>query len=168
MLLSALTEIVDVYDDILSDLNIAIRRQIESRQTFVILEFERSSGRGRPRFTISVDALTLVEMGLPLNIIARLLGVSRTTVYRRMKEQNPSLRASYSSCSDNELDSLITEIKNTMPDAGYRVVRGAFLAQGHKIQWDRLHASLRLQADWPWMCGQKNIQCSLSKVFGAH
>ena len=50
--------------------------------------------------------------------------------------------ATYSKCSDDELDSLITAIKSTMPDVGSRIVRGALLAQGHKVQWDRVHASM--------------------------
>ncbi|XP_034067705.1 uncharacterized protein LOC117543477 [Gymnodraco acuticeps] len=47
-----------------------------------------------------------------------------------------------SGCTDDELDSLITTIKSAMPDAGYRVVRGALLAKGHRVQWERVYASM--------------------------
>ncbi|XP_070406831.1 uncharacterized protein [Nothobranchius furzeri] len=81
-------------------------------------------------------------MGLPTSVITKLLGVSRATLFRRMSENNISVSATYSKCSDEELDSFITVIKSNMPDAGYRVVRGALLAQGHRVQWDRLYASM--------------------------
>uniref|UniRef100_A0A8C5E0U3 Integrase core domain-containing protein n=1 Tax=Gouania willdenowi TaxID=441366 RepID=A0A8C5E0U3_GOUWI len=77
-------------------------------------------------------------MGLPTNYITKLLGVSRETLFRRMSENNISVSATYSKCSDEELDSLITATKSTMPDAGYRAVRGAL----HRVQWDRLYASM--------------------------
>ncbi|XP_070404156.1 uncharacterized protein [Nothobranchius furzeri] len=81
-------------------------------------------------------------MGLPTSVITKLLGVSRATLFRRMSENNISVSATYSKCSDEELDSFISVIKSNMPDAGYRVVRGALLAQGHRVQWDRLYASM--------------------------
>ncbi|XP_041866834.1 uncharacterized protein LOC121655951 [Melanotaenia boesemani] len=81
-------------------------------------------------------------MGLPTSFITKLLGVSRATLFRRMSEYNISVSATYSKCSDEELDSLITAIKSSMPDAGYRVVRGALLVKGHRVQWDRLYASM--------------------------
>ena len=144
VLLSALGDMVDVGHVLsaLSRLNNIIQQDTENEQTFITLEFQRGRS-GRPRVHVSVEALTrLVEMGLPSSVIARLLGVSRATLFRRMFENNISISATYSNCSDNELDSLITAIKSTMPDAGFRMVRGALLAEGHKVQWDRLYASM--------------------------
>ncbi|XP_033985093.1 uncharacterized protein LOC117481499 [Trematomus bernacchii] len=59
-----------------------------------------------------------------------------------MTENDISISASYSGCTDDELDSLITTIKSAMPDAGYSVVRGALLAKGHRVQWERVYASM--------------------------
>ncbi|KAF3833316.1 hypothetical protein F7725_026981, partial [Dissostichus mawsoni] len=102
----------------LADLNTLIQQERENEQRFVTLELQRGSERGRPRFTLSVETLThLIELGLSSNCIAR-LGVG---------------------CSDDELDLLITNIKSTMPDAGYSIVRGALLAKGHRVQWDRVY-----------------------------
>ena len=144
--LSALGDIVDVGEDILSalaSLNTVIQQERENEQTFVTLELQRCSGRGRPRLTVSLETLThLVELGLPSKCISRLLGVSRATLFRRMTENNIYISASYSSCSDDELDVLIPAIKSTMPDAGYTIVRGALLAQGHRVQWGRVYASM--------------------------
>ncbi|MED6243451.1 hypothetical protein ATANTOWER_020304, partial [Ataeniobius toweri] len=67
---------------------------------------------GRPRFDISSDTLLhLLNQGLPVPCIANLLGVSTRTIYRRMGESAFSVRALYSTCSDTELDQLISDIK---------------------------------------------------------
>ena len=79
--------------------------------------------------------------------------MSRATLFRRMAENNLSISQTYSGCSD-ELDSLVTAIKNTMPDAGCRVVRGASLAQGHRVQWDRVYAAMHC-VDSLGVCGRK-------------
>ncbi|XP_034065330.1 uncharacterized protein LOC117552520 isoform X2 [Gymnodraco acuticeps] len=146
VILSALGDIVDLGNNIqsaLADLNSLIQQERDNQQIFVTLELQKCCGRGRPRLNVSVEALThLVELGLPSSCIARLLGVSRATLFRRMTENDISISASYSGCTDDELDSLITTIKSAMPDAGYRVVRGALLAKGHRVQWERVYASM--------------------------
>ncbi|XP_078793700.1 uncharacterized protein LOC144987876 [Oryzias latipes] len=145
VLLSALGDIVDVDEDIfstLSDLNTIIQQERDNQRTIITVHFE-SGSRGRPRLVVSPETLEhLVELGLPTSFIAKLLGVSRATLFRRMSENNISVSATYSKCSDDELDALVTAIKSTMPDAGYRVIRGALLAQGHRVQWDRLYGSM--------------------------
>ena len=122
---SALVDLVDVGEHIqtaLADLNSLIQRERESEHTFATLDVQRGS-LGRPRLTVSVDTLShLIELCLPSRCIARLLGMSRATLFRRMVENNLSISQTYSGCSDDELDSLVTAIKNTMPDAGCRVV----------------------------------------------
>uniref|UniRef100_A0A1A8S4R2 Integrase core domain-containing protein n=1 Tax=Nothobranchius rachovii TaxID=451742 RepID=A0A1A8S4R2_9TELE len=145
VLLGALGDIVDVGEDILSalsDLNTIIQQERDNQKTLITVHVERGS-HGRPRLAVSREALEhLVEMGLPTSVITKLLGVSRVTLFRRMSENNIFVSATYSKCSDEELDSFISVIKSNMPDAGYRVVRGALLAQGHRVQWDRLYASM--------------------------
>lgn len=109
VLLSALGDIIDVGEHIFSAL---------SRQTFITVDFQRGD-RGRPRIAVSAETLeNLVEMGLPTSCITKLLGVSRATLFRWMSKNNISVSATYSKCSDEELDALITAIKRTMPDAG--------------------------------------------------
>lgn len=106
----------------LADLNSVIQQERESERTFVTLDLQNGS-RGRPRLTVSGETLAhLIELGLPSTCIARLLHVSRATLFRRMAENNLSISRTYSGCSDDELDSLITAIKTTMPDAGCRIV----------------------------------------------
>ncbi len=73
---------------------------------------EVSSGGGRPGLKVSKDLLAhLIDMPLPVSCIAHLLGVSESTIFRRMRELGSSTRASYSSLSDAELDNAVLSIK---------------------------------------------------------
>lgn len=82
-----------------------------------------------------------------------------------MAESNLSVFASYSGCSDDELDSLITRIKSTIPDAGSRVVRGALLAQGHKVQWDRVYASTHRVDSVGVLSRMTRLGCVVRRVY---
>lgn len=100
---------------------------------------------GRPRFDISPDSLLhLINQGLPVPCIANLMGVSTCSIFRRMREFGFSVRALYSTCSNAELDYLVTEIKDkTRPHAGYCLVKGSFQARGFRVQWERVRASMQ-------------------------
>lgn len=168
VLLSALGEIVTVDGDILSALsvlNTIIQQEKENQKTIITVHLERGS-RDRPRITVSPETLEhLVELGLPTSFITKLLGVSRATLFRRMSENNISVSATYSKCSDDELDSFITAIKRTMPDAGYRVVRGALLAQGHRVQWDRLYASMHRVDSGGGLARMMRLGCVVRRTY---
>ncbi|KAK7893050.1 hypothetical protein WMY93_022202 [Mugilogobius chulae] len=66
----------------------------------------------------------LNEENLLKHLVTERLAVSRSTLYRRMAEYNLSVREMYSQCSDEELDELVSQIKQTMPYSGYRLVKG--------------------------------------------
>ena len=79
---------------------------------------------GRPKYNINEDTLEeLISLDLPVPCIAKMLGVSRSTLFRRMKEFQLSAR-NYSDISDEQLDDVVQAIKTEMPSAGYRMVRG--------------------------------------------
>ena len=63
-------------------------------------------------------------------------------MYRRMKEFGLSVRGSYSSVTDQELDNIISGIKIQMPNAGYRMVQGHLVSLGLRIEWWRMMASM--------------------------
>ncbi|KAL0961755.1 hypothetical protein UPYG_G00331290 [Umbra pygmaea] len=162
--ISALAEIVHMSEDImlaltnLSNLIQNLRDMEALEEVSVTIDLE--SGRGRPRISISTTNLThLIELGLPAQSIANLLGVSRATLFRRMNENQLSVRALYSTCTDEELDALVTEVKNSMPDAGYRMVRGTLLAQGHRVQWDRVCASMHRVDSVGVFSRMTNLRC---------
>uniref|UniRef100_A0A8C1YAE3 Integrase core domain-containing protein n=1 Tax=Cyprinus carpio TaxID=7962 RepID=A0A8C1YAE3_CYPCA len=164
--ISALAEMVHMSEDVmvaltnLSNLIQRLRDMEALEQVSVTMELEPGQGRGRPRISISTINLThLIELGLPTQSIANLLGVSRATLFRRMNENNLSVRALYSTCTDEELDALVTEIKTSMPDTGYRMVRGALLAQGHRVQWDRVRASMHRVDSVGVLSRMTNLRC---------
>uniref|UniRef100_A0A672QQ08 Integrase core domain-containing protein n=1 Tax=Sinocyclocheilus grahami TaxID=75366 RepID=A0A672QQ08_SINGR len=67
---------------------------------------------GRPKFTIENEKIkSLLDIQLPVPFIAKLLGVSERTVFRRMREFGLSVSDSYSTMGDQELDMLVTNIK---------------------------------------------------------
>lgn len=114
-----------------------------SPETPLALIAEVSSGGGRPRLKVSEDLLTqLIDMPLPVSCIAHLLGVSESTIFRRMHELGLSTRASYSIMSDAELDNAVLSIKNRLPNVGYRIVKGCLQADGHRVQWERIKESM--------------------------
>lgn len=73
--------------------------------------------------------IRFLRLGLPQETISNILRVSRTTIHCRMRECDLSVTSLYSSCTDEELDSVVSEIKSTMPNIGYRFVRGASLPE---------------------------------------
>nr|XP_055057120.1 uncharacterized protein LOC129441490 [Misgurnus anguillicaudatus] len=111
--------------------------------THPIVQVERQTTSGRPRVVVPVEHIAyLLEIGLPVKTISELLGVSRATLFRRMAENNLTVRGLYSTCTDEELDQLVLQVKERMPHAGYRMVKGALKAQGHRVQWNRVKAAM--------------------------
>ncbi|KAL0969694.1 hypothetical protein UPYG_G00230990 [Umbra pygmaea] len=99
---------------------------------------------GRPRFNINRDVLeSLLSMNLPMTTLADIHGISRSTLYRRMKVHDLSVRNCYSDMPDNVLDQKVRAIKARMPDAGYRLVKGSLLAMGYRVTWRRVKLSLQ-------------------------
>ncbi|KAG1930591.1 hypothetical protein F2P79_022156 [Pimephales promelas] len=98
---------------------------------------------GRPRYNLEKERLVeLLEINLSVNCIAKLLCVSASTVNRRMREFGLSARQNYSNATDQELDNAVQRIKNEMPTAGYRMVKGRLKSMGIHVQWRRVTASM--------------------------
>ncbi|KAI7806118.1 hypothetical protein IRJ41_000277, partial [Triplophysa rosa] len=133
---------VDIWEG-LTGLHHAISLEMQRNETHVATaQFERGNS-GRPKAIIGLEYLVnLLEMNLPVRCIASLLGVSERTVHRRLAEFDLSVRSLYSSLTDDELDTLVSNIKSRMPNSGYRMVKGALKAEGHRVQYERVRASL--------------------------
>lgn len=98
---------------------------------------------GRPRYDIEEERLKeLLEMNLSVDCIKTLLCVSASTVNRQMREFGLSARQSYIQATDKELDAAVQSIKNEMPTAGYRMVKGRLKSMGMHVQWRRVTASM--------------------------
>lgn len=86
----------------------------------LVVEQVRHGATGRPRFDVSLSHV--INRGLPVPCIAILMGVSTCSIFRRMRKFCFSVKALYSTCSNAELDYLVTEIKKDMPHAGHCLV----------------------------------------------
>ena len=94
-----------------------------------------SGAVGRPRFEVPCHQLEfLLEAGFSVPAISNLVGVSVSTVRRRMSCYSLSVRSMYSSCTDDQLDMLVSDIQRHYPNAGNRQMYGFLLARGVRVQ----------------------------------
>ena len=98
---------------------------------------------GRPRLDVRKDQLEyLLGVGFSTPQIATTIGVSLSTVRRRMTEYGLSVGALYSDIPDQELDSIVNQIKVFFPNCGYRLMGGHLLCQGYRLSQARIKESL--------------------------
>lgn len=120
---------------------------------------------GRPRFEIDRECLEeVLELNLPVSCIAKMLGVSRRTVCRRMHEFGLSARR-YHDIDDEELDNLVQGIKHEMPTAGYRMVKGRLRSMGIHIQWRRVATSLHHVDSLGILSRLSGLSCILRRTY---
>lgn len=101
------------------------------------------SHRGRPKLDIQQEQLEyLLHLGFSCPKIADVLGVSLSTIRRRMSDFGLCITALYSSITDQELDSVISQIKEEFPNCGYRLMHGHLLRKGHRVSQARIREAL--------------------------
>ena len=77
------------------------------------------TGVGRPRLAVTREQLeSLIEANFMAPQIAHMLGVSISTVRRRMDMYNMSIRATYVTLSNEELDQVVREVTSQFPACG--------------------------------------------------
>lgn len=98
---------------------------------------------GRPRFNITQEQLEhLLSLGFSGPRIAEVLGVSLSTVRRRMNDYNLCIRSLYSVVTDEDLDRIVSDIKQEFPNCGYRLMKGHLLHRGYRVTQARIRESL--------------------------
>ena len=98
---------------------------------------------GQPRFDIPQQQLaTLVESGFTGPQMANIIGVSLSTVRRRMAQFGLSISAEYASLSDDDLHKLVREIKHQFPTCGYKQMQGHLQFLGYRIQQVRVREAV--------------------------
>ena len=104
----------------------------------------QSGGRGRPQIHISRSILEYL-IGNQFTVIqtADLLNVSASTVRRYMNQYGITVRSSYSTLTDLELDNVVSGIQQQHPNNGYRLMRGHLATMGYRIQQHRVRESLQ-------------------------
>ena len=106
--------------------------------------FSFNHSRGRPRLEIPFNQLQyLLELGFSCPQIASVLGVSLSTVRRRMDEGNLSISSLYSTITDDELDAIVMDIKASFPNCGYRLMYGHLVTRGYRVTQMRIREALR-------------------------
>ena len=101
------------------------------------------SGPGRPFFEISSQQLeTLLELGFTTIAMANILGVSRSTVARRMRGFGLSASMKYCCISDDVLDDVVCCISKQYPGCGHKMMQGHLRAQGIVVQQVRMREAL--------------------------
>ena len=84
----------------------------------------------------------MVALGYKTTQVASLLGLSRPTIYKLMKDNNINPGNRYSGISDGELDNRLTRIKGAHPNVGEVMAAGHLRAQGINVTRARLRAAL--------------------------
>ena len=109
-----------------------------------LLETYRSGLVGRPKFVIPrTQLLYLIENRFTIARIAKMLGVSERTVYRRMNEFGFSVSEQYANLTDDDLYTLISEIQEEFPMCGNRQMTGYLLSRGFRVQQSRVRETQR-------------------------
>ena len=72
-----------------------------------------------------------------------MLGVSESTVKRRIREYGTSVRQRYSNISDETLDGVVQALMREFPNCGYKRMTGLLLNAGHRIQQTRIRERMR-------------------------
>ena len=110
------------------------------------LHFEVPDKRfpGRPRFDIPFHFLEfMLNSNFKITQIAKVLGVSSTTVQRRMQEFNLTISSMYTNITDENLDDTISVIISNFPGIGYRTVRSHLVTQQIRITEHRVREATR-------------------------
>ena len=112
--------------------------------TSLVCSISQTGRPGRPSFVIQPEMLEdLLELGFSKQQIARLLGVSRWTIYRRVREYGLYHVSAFSDLSDAELDQKIRDYINRHGQTtGQVFLMGYLRSLGINVPRRRLRASV--------------------------
>lgn len=88
------------------------------------------------------DIEFLRGLGFSWTRIAQVIGISRSTLYRRLEEEGVPTSVWYTQMSDVDLDRVIQQLKRDHPNDGERLIRGRLIGQGIHVPRTRTRASI--------------------------
>lgn len=101
-----------------------------------------SGDAGRPCLNVDVhDILELRKLHFKWTKIASILGISRSTLYRRLNQAGIT-PTDYSDLSNQELDETIQSIKADHPNDGEVLLRGHLLRKGVRVRRESLRQAI--------------------------
>lgn len=101
------------------------------------------SGPGRPAIDVDItDVEYLRNLRFTWTKIADILGISRSTLYRRLNEEGISHHTTYTNITDADLDQKVIAVKNLHPNDGERMMIGHLSRRGIIVPRSRLRASI--------------------------
>ena len=99
--------------------------------------------RGRPYYEVHKEQIEyLLQVRFSCPEIAMIVGVSLSTIRRRMALYGLSVQSLYSNMSDDELDEVIKKICIAFPNSGFRMMEGHLLSRGYRLPQVRIRESL--------------------------
>ena len=99
--------------------------------------------RGRSQLLVSIDDIEYLRgLHFTWTKIASILGISRSTLYRRLEEAGIELSSTYSELSDSDVDHTIAGIKQNHPNDGERLITGHLYRLGIVLPRARIRASI--------------------------
>ena len=108
------------------------------------LPLHRVSRVGRPKFEASKDQLEyLHSMMFNWTKIAAMLGVSRTTIYRRRLELGLSSNYQESNVTDQELENIFQVVRRENPNIGQTMTIGKLRSMGIRVSRTRVRSCMR-------------------------
>jgi len=99
-------------------------------------------GLGRPKVDVDLDDVEFLRsLKLTWTMVADVLGVSKSTIFRRMTEEGRVV-STYSSIDDGSLDSIVQSVKVDHPNDGEVMMAGHLARIGLRVTRARLRASI--------------------------
>ncbi|XP_066911578.1 uncharacterized protein [Clytia hemisphaerica] len=97
---------------------------------------------GRPKYDLNIDSISLlIGYGFTYQEIGDYFSVSKETIKRRVHDFELK-HSRHSNISDNDLNTLISNIIAEFPNCGIRRMKGMLLSCGYRIQWERVRAAM--------------------------
>lgn len=131
----AISEVISL----LRDLNLENRTTLPN-----VLEQNRAGSVGRPKFVITREQLVyMLEYDISVPDIAHALGVSKSTIKRRLREYGISIRSEQDAVvTDLALDGIVRGVQGEFPNAGYRRVYSVLRSRSIKVTQARVRESM--------------------------
>ena len=97
---------------------------------------------GRPRLSVNIDAVEFLRnCGYTWDQVSNAMQVSRTTLWRRLRESGTEMKK-YTDISDDELDTVVSRLQRENPNCGQQMMCGYLRDRGINIQRYRLRSSI--------------------------